>query len=319
MSRNLCLGNTGPDVRNLQKMLNFHGSKLIPDGIFGPLTLREVRRLQGAATINQDGIVGPLTKLALFPSLQIDSVYYLSPLGIDLRPLFARAMAQSSLVAQTLPKIQTANVTAAPPPPPTSPATASPPTPTPTPAPTAAPPSTPSINFQNLIVQGGNQFAWNPWAPSPFVAGVTGTFVIRWGDAGVSGLKLSGQGQFSVNSLHSPNGKWTGQGGIQLQPLAPWLDRNLKFFDERLDLTSVFVTAFVQRNENSNNFQSGGGVGWQPSLSLIKGTGDDPILTLSLNLQAVKAWDLHTGEGQPISPQVGVGLGLDIWQLLHQK
>lgn len=79
MSRTIRRGDTGPDVRNLQKMLNFHGSQLIPDGIFGPLTLKEVLRIQRAAGIATDGIVGPLTKLALFPSLQLDSAYYLSP------------------------------------------------------------------------------------------------------------------------------------------------------------------------------------------------------------------------------------------------
>lgn len=317
MSRTIRRGDTGPDVRNLQKMLNFHGSQLIPDGIFGPLTLKEVLRIQRAAGIATDGIVGPLTKLALFPSLQLDSAYYLSPAGTNIEPLYAGAAAQSPLIAQILPKLQTLTPTgtgqASPPP--------SPP-PAPTPAPTPAPgptPFTPSIRFQNLIVQGGNQFAWRPWVASPLVGGISGTVVIRWSDVGFSGVKLGLQGQFASNGMRSANGTWTGQGGIQVQPLSPWLDRNLKFFDERLDLTSISVTGFVQRNENSNHLQSGGSVNFAPSFSLIKGTGDDPILALSLNLGIVAAWDLKTGEGQPVSPQVGLGLGLDIWQLLHQK
>jgi hypothetical protein len=285
-------------------MLNFHGSKLVPDGIFGPLTLAEVKRLQRAAIITVDGIVGPKTRLGLFPVAQLDGVSFMNYRGADSSHLIAASASRSRLVAQMLPKIRPALPLKL----------------TSSPAPTAPPdPPFPTIRFQNLIVQAGNQFSWNDWAPSPFVASVTGTTVLRWSDVGWNGLKLSAQGQVAVNGLQSPNGSWTGAGAVQFQPISPWLDSNLKFFNGSLDLTSIFVQGFLQKNENLTQWQGGFAVGIAPSYAVLPGTGDDPILSLSLNAQLVKAWDLQSGAGQPVSPQIALGLGLDLWQLFHQK
>lgn len=54
-------GANGVEVKRLQGLLNAWGSSLAQDGVFGPLTLREVLAFQHEQKIAADGIVGPIT------------------------------------------------------------------------------------------------------------------------------------------------------------------------------------------------------------------------------------------------------------------
>jgi hypothetical protein len=55
-------GSRGPEVRAVQVLLNAYISAgLVPDGVFGPLTDRAVRRFQAVHGLAVDGIVGPQT------------------------------------------------------------------------------------------------------------------------------------------------------------------------------------------------------------------------------------------------------------------
>jgi peptidoglycan hydrolase-like protein with peptidoglycan-binding domain len=54
-------GQQGAQVRTVQYLLNNRGEALVPDGVFGSLTLAAVKRFQSANGLDADGIVGPLT------------------------------------------------------------------------------------------------------------------------------------------------------------------------------------------------------------------------------------------------------------------
>ena len=67
MSTAICYGSRGPDVKNLQELLNnFHSSShLNADGEFGPRTEAAVRVFQASIGIGIDGVAGPITLAAL--------------------------------------------------------------------------------------------------------------------------------------------------------------------------------------------------------------------------------------------------------------
>jgi hypothetical protein len=71
MPRNLKVGSSGPDVRAVQQALNLRRQPGDPpideDGAFGTNTAAAVRRFQDNNNLDPDGIVGPLTRVALFP------------------------------------------------------------------------------------------------------------------------------------------------------------------------------------------------------------------------------------------------------------
>ncbi len=71
MPRNLQIGSSGPDVRAVQQALNLRRQPNEPfvdeDGAFGTNTAAAVRRFQDSNDLDPDGIVGPLTRVALFP------------------------------------------------------------------------------------------------------------------------------------------------------------------------------------------------------------------------------------------------------------
>lgn len=98
MSRTLSEGMSGPDVRALQDVLNFHirrGQPLVVDGIFGPDTNARVLEFQRSNGLTVDGLVGPETNAELFevtelpiplvfiPTLQLNPPQFGSPRGIQ--------------------------------------------------------------------------------------------------------------------------------------------------------------------------------------------------------------------------------------------
>ena len=55
------MGSRGPEVKNLQLILNRKGYPIVDDGDFGPLTDAAVRDFQNKNGLTVDGIVGPKT------------------------------------------------------------------------------------------------------------------------------------------------------------------------------------------------------------------------------------------------------------------
>jgi peptidoglycan hydrolase-like protein with peptidoglycan-binding domain len=64
-SRDLNYGDTGNDVKTLQTWLNDVGLKVEVSGVFGPVTLQQVKAFQTYAKLTVDGVVGPITAAAL--------------------------------------------------------------------------------------------------------------------------------------------------------------------------------------------------------------------------------------------------------------
>jgi hypothetical protein len=73
--RDLFIGCTGSDVRNIQQLLNYHLPKVLPslseDGQFGPKTDARVREFQRLNHISSDGVVGPNTRIHLLSLEQV--------------------------------------------------------------------------------------------------------------------------------------------------------------------------------------------------------------------------------------------------------
>jgi len=71
MLRTLSVGSRGPDVLAVQQALNYRKQPKDPKvdeiGVFGPATDSAVRRFQERNRLTPDGLVGPMTRAALFP------------------------------------------------------------------------------------------------------------------------------------------------------------------------------------------------------------------------------------------------------------
>jgi hypothetical protein len=77
--RNVMKGATGPDVKAIQEGLNKYYKKrvLAEDGVFGNQTDKVVRRFQESeGMIPPDGIVGPITRSALFPLVAVTTNFW---------------------------------------------------------------------------------------------------------------------------------------------------------------------------------------------------------------------------------------------------
>lgn len=307
MPRTLSAGMTGDDVRNLQGLLNFHLQdtgvvRLAPDGIFGPKTQAAVVRVQQIARLSADGLVGPKTRSAL---VNVGSVSAQVGVNATQRPAASRPQpfaprTRFGLVGggdddPSFPDIllelfrkfsQLFNVplpSAVPPPPP--------------------PPPTPvQVNVQGVVVQAGNQWSFNPFAPSPFVLGSQANVLFKIG--GLPPIAVSPGVQFFANGVGSPNGAFTGQGFVQIGPPSV-----LPFGD--FDLLNPFVQGFVQKNSGQPG-QVGFALGNQATWKLVGDT-----LGLFVNTQAVFAFGLKSGQGQPVAGQVFGGLQLDLVRLLR--
>lgn len=57
----LKIGSSGAQVKLLQERLKHYGASITPDGDFGAVTDREVRKFQAANALKEDGVVGPIT------------------------------------------------------------------------------------------------------------------------------------------------------------------------------------------------------------------------------------------------------------------
>lgn len=62
-------GDSGEEVRDLQRMLTAAGHPLTPDGRYGPATARAVERFQAERGLAADGVAGPATREALNEAL----------------------------------------------------------------------------------------------------------------------------------------------------------------------------------------------------------------------------------------------------------
>jgi hypothetical protein len=140
----------------------------------------------------------------------------------------------------------------------------------------------------------GQQVSVNPWFISPIV--ITGQInnVIR--NPGRPPFTSSFGGQFAVNQLGSPSGRFTGQafanfsvgGGVLLGPL---------------DLWNPFVMVFSQKNDGQP-LQAGLAFGNQANINLL---GDR--LFIFLNTQVVNTIDLSTGQVAAPAGQATLGIG----------
>ncbi len=93
MPRDLSQGSNGEDVRNLQKLLNYHLSfpnvPLSPNGAFGPMTDGRVRRFQSVNRLHVDGIVGPRTRAVLLDARAVNFSAEVTPFGEAGSPVIA--------------------------------------------------------------------------------------------------------------------------------------------------------------------------------------------------------------------------------------
>ena len=152
MLRNLSWGCRGPDVLAVQKALNVR--KLAKDpkvdeiGIFGPATDAAVRRFQERNRLVPDGIVGQLTRAALFPLATVT----VQAVGMRLR--------MPSLFPGTPPGAGTRAGFGDPPP-------------GPGPGPLTLPPLTPVFGFQPISYPGLAQPLATPTLTPPVVPGIS--------------------------------------------------------------------------------------------------------------------------------------------------
>ena len=217
MNRTLKMGDSGEDVRVLQKVVNKHldligGLLLNPDGQFGPKTVSKIMQFQKLNRLSPDGIVGPKTRAAL----------------LDVRTVTVRSEISGSAPSSSVPA-------------PTSPA-APPAVRSPTPAPasnsgTAADP--PKMRSFQLL--SGAQLTLEPWVVSPFVLTAQMNFFIRR-HRFPPVIEISPGAQFTANTLHSAAGSYGAQLFVQVS-LVEITDK------WAIDWFNPFVQAAISQNQ----------------------------------------------------------------------
>jgi hypothetical protein len=292
MPRLLFQGTTGQDVRNLQKLLNFHlplqrspfqpqlltaakytgpnaaaNSRLLREaldkprvpletttGIFGPKTHVRVLEFQMLNRLDVDGVVGPQTLDPLLDFRQVDVSGTFQP--TEQNP------AKQSTVKPRKPFLP---IEAA------------------SPAKAKDPPvsqTNPGTVTTQVQVQAGSQVSANPWFVSPLV--LTGQFNILAQNDGRPDFMISLGGQLAWN-LGNEAGHWTAQGFVQMGP-----NGLLKVANGHLDLLNPFVQVMLQKND-----------GQVPTAGLALGN------QVNVGLDDKGRWNLF------LNTQVAVGVALD--------
>jgi Putative peptidoglycan binding domain len=207
MLRDLSLGSAGPDVKELQGLLNYHlrppNIPLATDGQFGRLTDARVRQFQTVNQIHVDGIVGPETRSRLFATItvRLNTRVRLAkdqPIAVAARAARSSAFGGRVLLASAGDSLPAGAF--------------------PTASPSPSPTPTPHLHLDNFQVQAGGQRTFSPWigpsSPSfdSLVVGAQATF-LKVSDG--PHLELAVGGQFALSPGLS-DGKYNAQGFFQI-------------------------------------------------------------------------------------------------------
>jgi hypothetical protein len=266
MSRNLCRGLTGTDVRHLQIILNLqrgpHDQRISEDGIFGPETGARVKAFQAYCKLKPDGIVGPLTFAAL------------APVGTHTTQAVVTQGNVAGSKQATTPRVpQVAD--------PEDPLN-----PPPSPAPPPAPVSPMAFKYYSqLQVLAGQQLSFGPFVYSPLV--VTAQYNLIMRHPGSADLTAAIGGQFALNA-NGDSGRWTGQGFGQVG-----LAANKKFHG--VDFLNPSLVLMLSRNQGQ---PAGWSIGAADQMNYQ--LDDDGHMNLFLNGQLV--WGLDFAKGDVTGP-----------------
>jgi len=297
-NRILGFGSTGPDVVNLQLLLNHHlglpTRPLVPDGIFGPLTRARVIEFQ---TVNRlwpvqmppppeahglprkplviDGFVGPNTLRVLL------DVRVVEPTKSEFAPLAKDKQIGSAKPLQLVQVAQSDTDSTV--------SVGDPPSPK------------PPVLIQQVTLQAGTQAAVNPWVFSPFV--FTGQATLLAKNDGKPDFVLTAGGQIALNT-GSANGSWSGQGFLQM---------GLGGFDSLklgpLDLLNPFWQVMLQKNQGQDptfGTALGNQINWALSKKIVNGQEVD-VVDIFFNAQAVVNISLRDGTCSAPSGQFLLG------------
>jgi peptidoglycan hydrolase-like protein with peptidoglycan-binding domain len=307
MPRSLAYGCTGQDVRQLQKLLNFHlpflprWRPLVADGVFGPKTRERVIDFQRLSSeqLAPDGIVGPLSRRALLLSHDFRT-------QVKLRPKPPATATTTSSTAKTQP----------------AGLGATPPVSTTTTSSTAKTQPANPVSQRSVSVQVGRQANYSPTYNQPLVLNVQHNWLFRAVELGGPPVDftLSAGGQVALNQqcppLYPPNvarldnktaedyrrlrfsrsdcpepvGSWSGQGFVNFGP-----GGFLKGLDGSLDLMNPAVNLMLQKNEAQ---PLGLGVGFSNQTNLTlwsekdRGNPDNDLYNLSLFVNTAVVWNV---------------------------
>jgi hypothetical protein len=275
MSRVLKMGDSGEDVRVLQKAVNKHleligGPSLSPDGHFGKKTFLKIVEFQKLNRLKPDGIVGDKTRAAL----------------LDFRTVVVRSEINSSA-----PSSPTTTSTSAP-------STARPPATPSTPASPGAPDDPPKKRSFQLLA--GAQLTLDPWVVSPLVLTAQMNFFIRR-HRFPPVIEISPGAQFSANTRHSAAGNYGAELFVQVS-LAEITDK------WKIDWLNPFVQVALSQNQGQA-LTAAFALGDQMNINL----GKSGVYSFFLNGQEVWNLNLRTGafDFKP-STQVLGGISIEL-------
>jgi hypothetical protein len=282
MPRSLRRGDSGRDVSVLQALLNFHLGPIPPvppDSIFGPITDARVRLFQELNGLDDDGVVGLMTRQMLLDARQITFLAKVAP--PDDGPDFSKRVASFSRPRTTPAKFS----------------------PSPflamagdTPVGQSAPAGPPAHRQVQVFI--GQEVNVNPWFVQPMVITGQVNWVVKNNGRPDLTLTLGGQAAFNQLKPGGPSGTWTGQGFAQMG-----LSGLLKRGD--FDLLNPFVIAMIQKNQGQAP-SFGLGIGNQMMYNLTP----DGFLSLFVNGQLVSNVGLNDGFCSAPGLQILGGIGL---------